>query len=219
METKMQKLDRESLILELQKRCNESGSIRFEPDRTETELEDAVFREFGSWKRALRAAGLHPKTKLLNYWTHDEVIKRIREIHERNEPLNTLFLENNHPRLWNAARRLFDNIENAVEAAGVKYSDVKKRCSWSEDDITNRIRELYKKGEDITQISMLKSDSKLLAAGQKFYGAWSRAVEAAGIDYSQAKQRRREQKKPRLRADKKREVFLMQDGRLIRSDH
>ncbi len=219
METKTRQLDRENLILELQKRCNEGGSIRFEPDRVETDLEDSVYREFGSWKRALRAAGLHPKTKLLNYWTHDEVIKRIREIYDRNEPLNTLCLENNHPRLWNAARRLFDNIENAVEAAGVEYSAVKKRCSWSEEDITSRIREIYDNGEDITQISMLKADSKLLAAGQKFYGAWSRAVEAAGIDYTQVKQRRKEKKKPRLRYDKKREVFLMQDGRLVRSDH
>lgn len=183
--------DQKSLVEELKRRTTPGHSIRFDPGREDTSLEDAVFSEFGGWNQALAEAGLHPKTKLLNYWTEEEVIKRIRQIAERNEPLNTLNLEINHPRLWNAARRLFNNIEGAVEAAGFDYSGVKKRLSWDEDVIAGQIRRMYDGGEDISQISMLEKNSRLLAAAQKFFGAWSKAVEAAGIDYSNVKDRHR----------------------------
>lgn len=219
-ETQIKKWTKDSLLEELKKRSQPGNSIRFDPLRKNTTFEDAVYEEFGSWKRAIEEAGLHPKTKLINYWTPDEVIKRLKMIAERGEQMNTLALEVNHPRLWNAARRLFNNIESAVQAAGYEYDSVKKRLSWDEDEIRNKIREMYEKGEDITQISMMKKDSKLLAAGQKFYGSWSRAVEKAGIDYAKAKQRHREHKNNEKaeKREKFREVYFMQGGRLIRLD-
>jgi hypothetical protein len=183
--------DRSALIEELKKRISPGRSIKFDPDRNDSSLEDAVHDEFGGWGKALTEAGLHPKTKLLNYWTEEEVVKRIRELADKEEPLNTLYLETNHPRLWNAARRFFTSIGQAVEAAGFSYGKVKKRLSWNEDIIINQIRGMYEEGEDISQISMMKKNSQLLAAAQKFYGAWSRAVEAAGIDYTNVKERHR----------------------------
>ncbi|MFA6449580.1 MAG: hypothetical protein WCX65_08935 [bacterium] len=221
MDSTIRRWDRDSLIKEIKSRSHPGNSIRFEPDRDDTGFEDAIYSEFGGWENVLAEAGLNPKMKLLNYWTKEEVVKRLRQIAERDEPLNTLFLETNHPRLWNAARRLFNNIEKAVEAAGFEYDKIKKRYSWDEGEIKKRIKDMYEKGEDITQIAMMGKDSKLLAAGQKFYGSWSRAVESAGIDYSAAKQRHRLQKFTLGRTDKKekkKEIYFMRAGRLVRMD-
>ncbi|HOO56209.1 MAG TPA: hypothetical protein PLN69_05250 [bacterium] len=195
MHTEDKNWTKELLIEELKKRSEENGSLRFSPERDDTSFEDAVYENFGNWRAAFSAAGLHPKTKLINYWSHDEVVRRIQQIADKKEPINTLNLESNYPRLWNAARRLFDTIEKAVEAAGYEYTDIKKRYSWSEDEIKKRICELFDQGQDISQINMLEEDSRLLAAGQKFYGSWRRAVEAAGINYSIVKGRRKELKK------------------------
>ncbi|HOX28083.1 MAG TPA: hypothetical protein PLQ76_02890 [bacterium] len=186
---------RELLIEEIRGRSRKGGAIRFPEVRDDTSFEDAVYEEFGSWSNAFIAAGVNPKTKLLNYWTEDEVIKRLQQIAHRDEPINTLSLEINHPRLWNAARRLFGNIEKAINKAGFQYENVRKRYSWNEDEITNRIRIMFDEGEDISQISMMKKDSRLLASGQKLFGAWSRAVEKSGIDYSTVKVRRKTMKK------------------------
>jgi hypothetical protein len=66
-------------------------------------------------------------------------------------------------------------------------------------------------------------DSKLLAAGQKFFGAWSRAVTAAGIDYAQVKSRRRETKR-RIKAKSgasshaANRMYVMRGGRLVQAD-
>ena len=70
-------------------------------------------------------------------------------------------------------------------------------------------------GMDITQINMLELDSKLLAAGQKFYGAWSEAVRTAGFNYSEIKAKRRDIKRRKKSAEealKNRKVFIIRDG-------
>jgi len=105
-----------------------------------------------------------------------------------------------------------------VEASGYDYSDFKKRGAWTKDLIAERIRQYYKEGKDLSQISMLEQDSKLLAAAQKIYGAWSRAVHAAGIDYTQIKARRKEFKRQMkttgvVAGQKK--VFVLRDGKLV----
>jgi len=212
----------EKVLEELQQRSGGGRSIHFSSDG-DAGLKDAIYHFFGGWPDALRAAGLHPKTRLINYWDEDEVKARIRQLAERGDPINTLHLEMNHPRLWNAARRLFGNIQKAVEAAGYDYGDVKKRGTWTRETITGKIREYYNQGLDISQIAMLDMDSKLLAAGQKFFGAWSRAVTAAGIDYAQVKSRRREAKR-RLKAKggpaarNANRMFVMRGGRLVQAD-
>ena len=209
----------ERIVEELKERSGEDGrSIKFGTGRKEDKFKDAVFDVFGGWPDALRAAGLHPKTRLINYWTEAEVKKRLRELAERGEPINTLNLELKHPRLWNAARRIFGNIQKAVEAAGYNYGDIKKRGTWTRESITAKIRKYYKDGVDISQINMLEEDSKLLAAGQKFYGAWSRAVRAAGIDYADVKSRRKDMKRKHKTVEqgmKKRKVFVMRNGKLV----
>jgi len=211
------KWDKEKVLRELRLRSGEHRSIRFSDGPEDDALKDAVFEFFGGWKSALAAAGLHPKTKLLNCWTENEVKRRIKEIADRGESINTLSLEINHPRLWNAARRVFGNIQAAVEASGYDYSDFKKRGAWTKDLIAERIRQYYKEGKDLSQISMLEEDSKLLAAAQKIYGAWSRAVHAAGIDYTQVKARRKEFKRQMKAGDfaQKKKVFVLRDGKLV----
>lgn len=216
-----QEWTKEKIIEELKTRSGGGRSIRFSPGKADDGLKDAVYKLYGSWPNVLRAAGLHPKTRLINYWTEAEVIKRIKELCERGESINTLHLEMKHPRLWNASRRIYGNIQKAVEAAGYDYGTVKKRGTWTRDSITHKIREYFEQDVDISQIAMLEYDSKLLAAGQKFYGAWSRAVRAAGIDYTEVKSRRKDVKRKKKATDdsrKKRKVFVMKEGRLVEAN-
>ncbi|MEW5947013.1 MAG: hypothetical protein AB1742_12530 [bacterium] len=208
-------MDESELIQKLKQKAGGRRSIRFAGEEENGGLSDAVYEIFGGWQEALAAAGLHPKTKLVGYWSHSEVIKRIRQIAGRGESLNTLHLEHRHPRLWNAARRLFGNIENAVESAGFDYKKIRKRDEWSEERIREEIRELFSRGVDISQVTMAQVNSKLLAAGQKFYGSWSRAVETAGIEYSRVRQahRTRKQRKKTIEEGlKKRRVFIVRNG-------
>ena len=211
----------DKVVDELKERTIGGRSIRFTESRKDEEFKDAIYRHFGGWPGALKAAGLHPKTRLINYWTEDEVTRRIRGLAESGQSINTLHLELHHPRLWNAARRLFGSIQKAVEASGFNYSDIKKRGNWTDESIKAKIRDYYERGEDISQISMLKLDSRLLAAGQKFFGAWSKAVTAAGINYMDVKSRHRDIKGARKSSTderRQRKVFVMRSGQLVQTE-
>lgn len=209
---------REKVIEELKRRSGGARSLRFNKSPEDEALVDSIYAHFGGWDTAIEVAGLHPKTRLLDYWTKEEVVKRLRDMAKRGEPINTLHLERNHPRLWNAARRFFTNIEKAVEAAGFSYGKVRKRCSWSEQEIARRIRKYNARGKDISQSAMLIEDSRLLAAGQKFFGSWSNAVEAAGLNYASVKARRRTLKFAHLAEEgKKAEEKLGFDAAAVRS--
>ena len=199
MADKKQKMTRNQVVREIKRRVGESSSIIFMGTPDETSFVDSVYEIFGDWDAAFKAANLSPKTRLYNYWTEEEALKRLKEMVRKKEPINTVYLEYNHPRLWNAARRLFETIEKAVEAAGFSYKDVRKRDQWSDEEIQRRIRKYYKEGKDITQTAMYRLDSKLLAAGQNYYGAWSHAVQSAGLDYADVKGRRKMRKKAALR--------------------
>lgn len=211
--------DTGAVIEELKRRCSANKSIKFSDGVEDDAFKDAVFEHFGGWTTALAAAGLHPKTKLLNCWNETEVLKRLRQIAERGDSINTLSLEINHPRLWNAARRIFGNIRNAVEAAGYDYSEYKKRGAWTPEKITAMLRDYHARGVDLSQITMIEEDSKLLAAAQKLYGAWSRAVRAAGIDYTFVKEHHREIRRNTKTANaanaQNSNGFFFQDGKIL----
>jgi hypothetical protein len=220
MKANPQQWTKARVVAELQQRFTDKLSIRLDNSPEDQQFVEAVYDCFESWDSAFEAAGIDTHTRLVHYWTTDEVTKRIRLLAERGVPINTLNLERNHPRLWNAARRLFTNIEKAVEASGYSYKEVRKRNRWSKEEILRRIRRMYARGRDISQTGISRTDSKLLAAGQKYYGAWTQAVKAAGIDYADVKKRHKSMKKKVKGAkgeSKPRnwQVFVVKDGRVI----
>jgi hypothetical protein len=62
---------------------------------------------FGDWDKALRAAGFVPdKMRLHKFWDREKVIKEIRSLRKRNEPLHARYAIRNYPGLFEAGRRL-----------------------------------------------------------------------------------------------------------------
>lgn len=66
------------------------------------------------------------------------IVKDIRRLHRQREPLNITAVKRRHPRLLEAAYRMkpFWGWKRAIEAAGLRYSDIHKRL---EDEVVCRI--------------------------------------------------------------------------------
>jgi hypothetical protein len=66
-----------------------------------------------------------------------------------------------------------------------------KRAStgWNKERITESIRSLHEKGEDLSYNRMARRRQGLLAAANYHFGSWGEAVNAAGIDYANAVRR------------------------------
>jgi len=90
------------------------GAVNAEDNR----LYRAARRHFGSWDRAIDAAGL-PMQRHWLVWTKERVIERLRARHASGQAMTATALRESDPPLYYGGRTLFGNIAEAVRAAGV----------------------------------------------------------------------------------------------------
>lgn len=122
---------------------------------------------FGSWPKALRCAGVNPKTVQLhqNFWTKALVIKGIRALYKQGIPLNTTAMRRalgqpsqkilrlalgrtiNGRNLHAAALRHFESWNEALEVAGLSLQEVRKdQAFWTKDLIIKAMLALHEEG-------------------------------------------------------------------------
>ena len=85
-------------------------------------LAACAHRYFGSWRRAVSAAGLdHETMRESRFWTRARIERTIRELNERGDNLSWSSVEKQCPGIYRAARRAenFGSWQGALFAAGV----------------------------------------------------------------------------------------------------
>ena len=108
-------------------------------------------------------------------WNKETVVKAIQARHAAGLPMTGV--RNTDSRLCSAAYKYFGNWRNAVIAAGLKG---KLRRSWDHATVIRSLQARYQCGKSMT--SVWKDDPPLVSAGQRYFGDWGRALQAAGID-------------------------------------
>jgi len=139
--------------------------------RTDKSLYSGAQYKFGSWRRALRAAGfrLHRRR-----WTKQQVLDAIRTRHQRGLSLRTTWRDESV--LHSAAQRLFHSWADAVIAAGLQ-PHVRRR--WSRQKVIETIQTRHRQSEGGRILST--EDKGLHQAAKKYWGTWRRALVAAGL--------------------------------------
>jgi hypothetical protein len=120
-------------------------------------------------------------------WNSDEVIKGIRALQAKDEKLNFNHVDQFHPCLLNAGRRLFGTWEYAITAAGLEYGQIRRDRFWTCDKIADQIRKLKKAGQPLGPKAAAKNHRYLISAAYAHFGSWRKAIEGAGLDYSKIK--------------------------------
>ncbi len=96
-------------------------------------LYGATIRHFGSWRKAVEAAGFNysevVKRKMPGYWNRERLIKAIQQLSEKHSNL----VRKKHADLYSAGLRLFGSWEEAVKAAGFNYEEIRKGWLHSDD--------------------------------------------------------------------------------------
>lgn len=145
-------------------------------------------RYFGSWKKAIEAAGIdYSALRSEHFWSRQRILRTIREIQGRGELLNWSALNSRYPSLYRAARRPenFGSWRKAVEAAGIEPAQVIINHQWTRKKIIEGIRKMAREGEDLSPRSVMRTHGPLFSAAKspRYFGTWRAAVEAAGIEY------------------------------------
>src|SRR5262245_51412228 len=82
---------------------------------------------FGEWNKALQAAGFDPdKMRMSQYWDRQKIIKKLRDMRDRNFPLYARYMLKNHTALFSSSQREFGSWNNALRAAGITKQAPKK---------------------------------------------------------------------------------------------
>ena len=79
-------------------------------------------RYYGSWRRAVKAAGLdHEKLRENRIWTKRRILRTIQQMGHEGKPLGWAYIEQHKPGIYRAARRKenFGSWADALRAAGL----------------------------------------------------------------------------------------------------
>ncbi len=156
----------------------------------------AAERIFGSWGKAIEAAGLdYSLIKKYKEWSKQAVLDEVRRLYKEGEPIFSQNIQTNHKSLYMASIKRFGSWGKTVQAAGINYRDIRLRRSMTREEIKKAIIELYRKGTDLSYTNMRANFQYLLAAGMKKLGngSWAGARRQCGIltNYRLEEQKRR----------------------------
>lgn len=96
----------------------------------------AAERIFGSWKAAIEPAGLgYKKIRKYRIWTRTGVLQTIKQMKKAGKSLFCQAVQNSDKPLSMAAIHRFQSCSQAVRAAGIDYSKIRRQRSMTQEQI------------------------------------------------------------------------------------
>lgn len=152
-------------------------------------LYQAAVKRYGSYRKAMRAAGLEHSSGIKwrrkqKRWTKERICRRIVFLIERGVDLSSAAARRKYSRLYQTARSPvtgFGSWKAALEACGVDYEAiVAKRRLPDKSALLEALQELRAAGDALRAAD----HPRLHAAAKKHFpeGGWKAALAAAGID-------------------------------------
>ncbi len=120
-------------------------------------------------------------------WTKEMIIQHIQE---SKEPLNSHYYSTHHSAIYAAAERLFGSWGEAIEAAGLDYSKIKKYQSWSKERVIKEIEQAKAAGTPLSSKYIQEHNKPLYMAAIKRFKSWNNALRKAKINPKKVRLRR-----------------------------
>ena len=180
-------------LMKLQREGVELSYNEFE--RKHPELLHAAQYHYGNWKNALSVIGIDYKdVKKPREWTGEKIIEEIKTLKDKGVDLSwRAMFRQGYGAVVSASQFFYGSWRKAISRAGIDYSKIRKREVWSAQRVIETIKELHRRGIELSHMKLRKAGyGKLTSMGCYYFPNWGRAIEAAGFDYSLIR------KKPRI---------------------
>lgn len=147
-------------------------------------------RLFGSWDRALTAAGLDADdVNLYRKWDKENITFELRQRSREHDSLSSGALQQDDPGLHAAAVRHFGSYDQALLAARLDPQKLRRRRAWSQQEVKDALKSRQKAGGSLSDSTVRREDPALRGAAIRLFGSFPLAREAAGIKWKRAGQR------------------------------
>ncbi len=181
----MVKWTREQIIRQILRR--ESAGLPLTPggeNGVESMLYQAGTRIFGSWRNAVKSAGIAPdRAQAHEQWSPARILTVIRSLARRRHPPRRAELKSRFGSLMQAARRIYGSWPKAVIAAGVDPIKFRRVSPWTRERIIEAVLTRALKNEPLNSGAV--RPKSLVEAGIRIFGNWGSALAAAGLDVKQ----------------------------------
>jgi hypothetical protein len=139
---------------------------------------------FGSWPKAITAAGLdYGEIRRSGFWNRNRVIERILARKRAGLPLHVSAVENSEGGLAGAASAYLGSWRTAIKAAGFDYATIKRQKEWSKPTIVSEVKRVKREGMDISTTTEVRAKYRILhAAAIRLFGSWHAALKSAGLE-------------------------------------
>ena len=138
-------------------------------------------RHFGSWRNALRAAGINAATiERRREWDKAKIIAHLRELCRQRRSLRQTVVHRYDSGLHRAACLTFGTWCNALVAAGINPELICRDPQWDQTKIIEAILLRVVRGEALGSTTVRPHTLK--SAAVREFGSWPAALVAAGLE-------------------------------------
>jgi len=174
-------------------------------DRHAGSLLGPALHRFGSWRKAIEAAGIdYSNVSRVREWNRDSVVEALRRRHDSGRGMGGGAIQKEDLRLWAACNRYFGSYQKAVEAAGVPIPQSAPEWFWPVSRLQQALGDLHQAGVDLSSGRVRRSHPGLFYAARSRLGSWQKALESVGLDYESI--RRAQDWSPQTIIDRLREL-------------
>ena len=179
-------LDPETVLRKLRYLCNNGYTLKSgHNQKRDPRLFAATRRHFGTWRKALIAAGINVQrlSKGSRGRDRSNVMLKINERHESGSSMSRrdVMLDDND--LCMVAICLFGSWGRAMSAAGL--APPKPGSIWTRKRIFDAIQLMHQEGCSLQSREVRKTQRSLHTAAIRQFGSWRSALDAAGLSNGQ----------------------------------
>jgi hypothetical protein len=141
-------------------------------------------RLFGTWRRALQAAGLNAEeVSQYRRWDRGSIVSELKSRAKDRQPLSSGALQDKDPGLHAAAVRHFAEYDLALKAAGLDPRRFRKRRSWDRQEVLRAIKHASKNGTSLADSRVRRESPALYGAAIRIFGTFTAARRLAGVKF------------------------------------
>jgi len=150
------------------------------------DLHRAALAHFGTFARAIRAAGVPKRPRRV--LTRDAIIVDLQELHRTGVRMTAVdVVDAGRNDLISSTRRYFGGFTAARAAADIPAPERPPRVvRWGRARVIAAIRDAHERGAPLAHSLV---DRELFHAATNSFRTWREAIEAAGLDYDELKLR------------------------------
>ncbi|MBE7449232.1 MAG: hypothetical protein HS111_10135 [Kofleriaceae bacterium] len=162
-------------------RLRKRKGLSLEKADVPSRLRAGAQRLFGTWQKALAAAGLDIDEELSHRtWTDEELLAAMRAL-AAEKPAMTVS-ELHRSRLGSTASKRFGTLAAALRLAGLtRWPRRLHRALPGRDDVLRLLRQRHSRGDVLSMPATRRDEPRLVKAALKHFGKWNAALAAAGV--------------------------------------